>query len=205
MIINKYLSIGQTAELFGVAVVTIRRWCKLGKLVAAKRTFGGHRRFSLVYLRELLGEKVPSKVVGYARVSSHDQKKDLITQANVLRDAGCHEVITDLGSGMNCKKPGLTKLLKAIISGELTGLMITHHDRLLRFGHELIFKLCQWFSVEVIILHSKVDKSFEMELTEDVITLMTVFSARLYGKRSHQNRQRRKSEATELKNKTIAA
>jgi putative resolvase len=47
----------------------------------------------------------------------------------------------------------------------------------------------------VIILHNKVDKSFEMELTEDVITLMTVFSARLYGKRSHQNRQRRKREA----------
>lgn len=131
--------------------------------------------------------------MGYARVSSQDQKKDLITQANVLKDAGCHDVITDLGSGMNCKKPGLTKLLKQIISGELTGLMITHHDRLLRFGHELIFKLCQWFSIDVIILHEKVDKSFEMELTEDVITLMTVFSARLYGKRSHQNRQRRKA------------
>jgi putative resolvase len=84
----------------------------------------------------------------------------LVKQANVLKNAGCHEVITDLGSGMNCKKSGLTKLLKAIISGELTGLMITHHERLLRFGHELIFKLCQWFSVEVIILHNKVDKSF---------------------------------------------
>jgi putative resolvase len=198
MLLNKFLSIGQTAELFGVAVVTIRRWCKSGKLISTRRTFGGHRRFSLAYLRELLGEKVPDKVMGYARVSSHDQKKDLVTQANVLRDAGCHEVITDLGSGMNCKKPGLTKLLKAIISGELTGLMITHHDRLLRFGHELIFKLCQWFSVKVIILHNKVDKSFEMELTEDVITLMTVFSARLYGKRSHQNRQRRKLEAEKV-------
>jgi putative resolvase len=54
--------------------------------------------------------------------------------------------------------------------------------------------LCQWFSIEVIILHEKVDKTFEVELTEDVITLMTVFSARLYGKRSHQNRQRRKAE-----------
>jgi putative resolvase len=195
MHLNKTLSIGQTAALFGVAVVSIRRWCTSGKLIVTRRTFGGHRRFSLSYLLEILGEKVPNKVVGYARVSSHDQKKDLITQANVLKEAGCHQVITDLGSGMNCKKPGLTKLLKQIISGKLTGLMITHHDRLLRFGHELIFKLCQWFSIDVIVLHEKADKSFEMELTEDVITLMTVFSARLYGKRSHQNRQRRKAEA----------
>jgi putative resolvase len=159
------------------------------------RTFGGHRRFSLTYLRELLGDKTPEKIIGYARVSSHDQKKDLVTQSNVIKDAGCHEVITDLGSGLNCKKAGLTKLLKLIISGQLTTLMITHHDRLLRFGHELIFKLCQWFAIDVIILHEKINKAFEVELAEDVITLMTVFSARLYGKRSHQNRQRRKLQS----------
>jgi putative resolvase len=63
MFINKFLSIGQTAELFGVGVVTIRRWCKSGKLISARRTFGGHRRFSLAYLRKLLGEKVPSNII----------------------------------------------------------------------------------------------------------------------------------------------
>ena len=195
MLINKYLSIGQAAKLLGVSVVTVRRWCKSGRIKESMRTFGDHRRFSLTYLRELLGDKTPEKIIGYARVSSHDQKKDLVTQSNVLKDAGCHEVITDLGSGLNCKKAGLTKLLKLIISGELTTLMITHHDRLLRFGHELIFKLCQWFSIDVIILHEKINKAFEVELAEDVITLMTVFSARLYGKRSHQNRQRRKLQS----------
>jgi putative resolvase len=41
--------------------------------------------------------------MGYARVSSHDQKKDLVTQANFLSRYS-DEVITDLGSGLNCKK-----------------------------------------------------------------------------------------------------
>lgn len=195
MINENYLTIGQTASLFGVTVATIRRWCRSGKIKESTRTFGNHRRFSLHYLRNLLGYTSEQKSIGYARVSSHDQKKDLVTQAETLKEAGCDEVISDLGSGMNCKKPGLIKLLKAIISGGVSELVLTHHDRLLRFGHELVFKLCEWFKVGVRIIHAKSDKTFELELTEDVITLMTVFSARLYGKRSHQNRQRKQHVA----------
>lgn len=102
---------------------------------------------------------------------------------------GCDEVITELGSGMNCRKRGLIKLLKLIVSGKIEKLILTHHDRLLRFGHELVFNLCQWFGVDVEIIHAKEEESFELELTKDVITLMTVFSARLYGKRGHKNRK----------------
>jgi excisionase family DNA binding protein len=104
MINENYLAIGQTASLFGVTVATIRRWCKSGKIKESTRTFGNHRRFSLNYLRNLLGYTTDQQSIGYARVSSHDQKNDLITQAEALKEAGCDEVITDLGSGMNCKK-----------------------------------------------------------------------------------------------------
>lgn len=122
MLLNKYHSIGQTAELFGQSVVTIRRGCKSGKVKVSRRTFSGYRRFSLAYLYELLGKKIPDKVEEYAQVSFHNQKKDLVRQANILKDAGCDEIITDLGLGFNCKKPELTKLLKLIISCELTAL-----------------------------------------------------------------------------------
>ena len=98
--------------------------------------------------------------------------------------------------GMNCKKRGLIKLLGLIVTQQICKLVITHHDRLLRFGHvhELVFTLCQWFSVDVEIIYAKEDEPFEVELTKDVITLMTVFSARLYGKRSHKNRQKTKEQ-----------
>ncbi len=185
---NKYLSIGETAEMLGVSVPTIRRWQKAGKIKESHRTLGNHRRFSIESIRTLLGINYQRKTIGYARVSSHDQKRDLLTQSEYLKSFGCDEVITDLGSGMNCKKRGLHKLLKLIITGQVQKLVLTHTDRLLRFGQELIFKLCQWFSVDVNIINAKEDEAFEVELTKDVITLMTVFSARLYGKRSHKNR-----------------
>ncbi|MEZ9903921.1 IS607 family transposase [Vibrio breoganii] len=187
---NKYLSVGEAAEMLGVSVPTVRRWQKAGKIQESHRTIGNHRRFSIQSLRALLGINFERKVVGYARVSSHDQKADLITQAEFLKSHGCDEVISDLGSGMNCRKRGLIKLLKLIVSGKVERLVLSHQDRLLRFGHELVFNLCQWFNVDVQIIHAKEDESFEVELTKDVITLMTVFSARLYGKRSHKKRKK---------------
>ena len=67
--------------------------------------------------------------------------------------------------------------------------MLTHKDRLLRFGSELVFAICEEFNTEVIIINqSKEEISFEQELTEDMIELVTVFSARLYGSRSKKNK-----------------
>ena len=126
--------------------------------------------------------------VGYARVSSHDQKSDLVSQASRLAGV-CDGVIEDLGSGLNCKKPGLRRLLTAILNHDVSTLYLTHKERLVRFGHELIVQGCRWAGTDVAILDGEQDVSFEQELTQDVLTLMAVFSARLYGRRSHQNRK----------------
>jgi len=56
-------------------------------------------------------------------------------------------------SGINDRKPGLTQLLKAILAGEVYRLVITHRDRLLRFGAELIFAICEQQGVEVVIIN----------------------------------------------------
>ncbi|MEY8457367.1 recombinase family protein [Turicimonas muris] len=97
--------------------------------------------------------------------------------------------MSDLGSGLNCKKPGLKKLLEAIWSGTVSSLTLTHADRLLRFGKELVFYRCKQFNVSIQILDDPEGEAFETELVKDVITLMTVFSAHLYGKRSWKNRR----------------
>ncbi len=182
------LSIGQFAASLGVSVVTVRRWCRSGKISKTSRTPGGHRRFSVAQHREVLGLKDQRQSVGYARVSSHDQKGDLGTQASRLSTiSDC--VIEDLGSGLNCKKPGLRKLLSALLNREVSTLYLTHTDRLVRFGHELIFQVCRWAGTEAVILDDAKEIPFEQELCQDVLTLMTVFSARLYGKRSLKNRK----------------
>lgn len=184
---KKFLSIGEVANEIGVSVPTLRRWDRKGLFKSDKRTFGNHRRYSLSSVFSFLGEKRKRKVVGYARVSSHDQKLDLERQRDVL-SIYSDEVITDLGSGINFKKKGLINLIERIISGELSEIVITHKDRLLRFGFELIHKLCSFFNVNIRILNDATPVSFEQELSQDIVILMTVFSARYYGKRSHKNK-----------------
>ncbi|GFK15915.1 IS607-liketransposase [Helicobacter suis] len=135
------------------------------------------------------------KRIAYARVSSSDQKDDLIRQVQVL-ELYCsklgfdYEVITDLGSGMNYYKKGLTKLLNLILRGQVKRLVLTHKDRLLRFGAELGFSICEAKEVEVILIN-KGDENvrFEEELVKDVLEIITVFSARLYGSRSKKNKK----------------
>lgn len=100
-----------------------------------------------------------------------------------------YEVIRDLGSGMNYRKKGLVDLIDRIVEGQVGRLVLTHKDRLLRFGAELIFSICEAKAVEVVIINQGDDRSFEEELASDVLEIVTVFSARMYGARSHKNKR----------------
>ena len=101
-----------------------------------------------------------------------------------------YEMITDLGSGMNYYKKALTSLINKILNNEVKRLVLTHKDRLLRFGAELIFSICEAKSVEVVIINRGEDKpSFEEDLAKDVLEIINVFSARLYGSRSKKNKK----------------
>lgn len=127
-------------------------------------------------------------------MSSHDQRLDLKRQEQRLsmycESQGFeYEVISDLGSGINYRKKGLNKLIHLICSNKVERLVLTHKDRLLRFGSSLLFKLCEFFNIEVVVLEEKSNKTFEQELVADVIEIMTVFTAKMHGKRSHRNKQ----------------
>lgn len=193
---NSLVSIGEAASALGVSISTLRRWDAAGKLVS-EHTAGGHRRYDLAKLKpEMVGIGVNTqrRTVAYARVSSHDQKDDLERQKQVLElycasQGWTFEVIADLGSGMNYQKKGLKKLLDAIIEGQIGRLVITHKDRLLRFGAELVFAICQAKQVEVVILNQGEDTTFEEDLARDVLEIITVFSAQLHGSRSRKNQK----------------
>ena len=90
---------------------------------------------------------------------------------------------------MNYNKKGLKRLINYILMGKIGRLVITHKDRLLRFGAELIFSICEMKNVEVIIVNQGGEPTFEEELAKDVLEIITVFSARLYGSRSNKNKK----------------
>jgi len=191
-----YISIGNASRMLGVCIETLRRWDASGYLVPIYRTKGVHRRYDIADLKKILKkeEKNLKKTLCYARVSSHDQLKDLDTQAKKL-EKYCndnkypYELLKDLGSGLNFKKKGLKRLMYLIFTRQVNRLVINHNDRLLRFGSQLIFNLCELCEVEVVILENKSDLSPEAALVADVIEIMTVFSAKLYGRRSHKNKK----------------
>jgi predicted site-specific integrase-resolvase len=175
--------------MLGVSVQTLRQWEQSGELLPDRRSAGGRRYYDADRLAGL--DQSDAVTVAYARVSSHDQKEDLVRQ-KVLLESFCtargwrFEIISDLGSGMNYRKKGLGRLLEMVLQRKLRRLVLTHKDRLLRFGAELVFSLCEIQSVEVVIINKGEQPSFEQELAQDVLEIITVFSARLYGSRSHK-------------------
>jgi putative resolvase len=190
------VSIGKAAEVLGVSRHTLRRWEGSGKLLC-DRTATGHRRYDV---SRLMNQKAISiddsdkKTYAYARVSSQDQKDDLSRQIHMLEmfcaaHGWSYEVVSDVGSGMNYKKRGLKRLLGAIDQQQIGRLVLTHKDRLLRFGSELIFGLCEARNVQIVIVNQGDEPTFEEELAQDVLEIITVFSARLYGSRSHKNKK----------------
>ena len=193
---RKLVGTQEAADFLGVAAQTLRRWEREGKLLPDKRTAGGRRRYNLARLspEQFRSVDTDRRTVAYARVSSHDQKDDLERQKQVLElycatQGWTYEVIADLGSGMNYHKKGLQRLLNAIVDGQVGRLVITHKDRLLRFGAELVFAICEVKGVEIVILNQGEDTTFEEDLAKDVLEIITVFSARLYGSRSRKNQK----------------
>mgnify|MGYP001291728703 CR=1 FL=1 len=207
-IMDRYVAIGEASEALGVSITTLRRWEAEGKLIP-ERTAGRQRRYDLAKLKPELFHAAPQdrKTIAYARVSSHDQKDDLERQKQVLelycaKQGWMFEVVADLGSGMNYNKKGLKRLLDEIIEGRVGRLVIAHKDRLLRFGAELVFAICEAKDVEVLIINKgsrsdaspaqqgeDADTTFEEDLAKDVLEIITVFSARLYGSRSRKNQK----------------
>lgn len=193
---NRLITIGEASEILGVSISTLRRWDREGRLIPEKTT-SGHRRYDISKLKpEMYREHIKEtrKTIAYARVSSHDQKADLERQKQVLelycaRQGWTYEIISDLGSGMNYHKKGLKRLLNDILAEKIGRLVISHKDRLLRFGAELIFAICEAKQVEVVILNQGEDTTFEEDLAKDVLEIITVFSARLYGSRSRKNQK----------------
>ena len=188
------LSIGQLADKLGVTTHTVREWSK-EKKIPYERTEGGHRRFDL---DTVLSSIDPGKLkkekltIGYARVSTAGAKNDLENQSKAI-ELFCsakgwkHKIISDIGSGLNYNKKGLKELINLIETNQVQRIVINYKDRLLRFGSEIIFEICSYHDVEVVIINETENKTYNEELVKDVLAIITVFSSKLYGSRSHKN------------------
>jgi predicted site-specific integrase-resolvase len=127
----------------------------------------------------------------YARVSTKKQMDDLSRQIEFLRRPEYSEyiLIEDIGSGINFKRKGLSTILDSCLQNNIGEIVIAHRDRLCRFGFELIESLVTKAGGKITVLNNTEEKTCEQELTEDLLSIIHVFSCRQMGKRSYSSRK----------------
>lgn len=177
----------EAAKLLGVTTHTLQVWDRQRK-PKCLRLPSGRRRIPESEIGRLLNIMEERKVV-YARVSSHDQKEDLDRQIEGLgRHAPDAAAYTEIRSGLNFKRKGLLGLLEDISNRKISKIYVTYEDRLARFGFDLIDWLCSKYGTEIVVVNCKEAVSPQEGLVQDLIAIITSFSAKLYGLRSHKTK-----------------
>ena len=182
----------EMSKKLGITVRTLQRWDMDGKL-KAHRSPTGRRYYTEQQLEEYMRGIVPieKKHIAYARVSSPSQKDDLQNQVKFLRDYAnskgiiLNEVLTDIGSGLNYNRKRWNDLLDAVARGEVDTVYITSKDRFIRFGYEWFEKFCLRRQTNIVVLNNP-DLSPDQELVPDLISIIHVFSCRIYGLRKYK-------------------
>jgi putative resolvase len=178
--------------------MTAWRWFKQGKLpVKAIQTPTGMILVDAGDEAKVLTQHKSAAI--YARVSSHDQKKDLEGQvARLSIYAANHglritRVLTEIGSGLDGKRK---KLLSILSDQSIDIILVEHKDRLTRFGFEYIETLLKSQSRELVVTDEKENENeLSDDLVRDMIEVLTSFCARLYGKRAARNKALKAMEA----------
>jgi excisionase family DNA binding protein len=182
------LKISEVARILNVHPQTLRRWENEGKIKPIR--VNGQRRYNRDEIEQLQsGDEFQHSTtrtnVIYCRVSSRKQESDLQRQVKFMqRIYPNDEVITDVGSGVNFKRPGMQALLERVCSGEIGRIAIAYKDRLARIGYDLFKQIAKIFGCEIVVVNN-VETSPEEELVEDLITITTSFSARVHGLRKY--------------------
>ena len=200
---EQLITISEAAKQLGITKKTLQDWDRSKKLVAL-RTAGGHRRYRQSDITEMQGlepeEPNPDKVCVYCRVSSQDQKQkgDLDRQkARLLeycaeKEYKVEKVLFDVCSGMKAKRPKLKQLFKLVSEHRINKVVIEYKDRLARFMFEIFEEFFNSHGVEIECVEQVFPKSFENELVSDMLSLLSSFSSKIYGKRSAENRRKKK-------------
>jgi predicted site-specific integrase-resolvase len=203
---SEYLPAQKVYARYAVARGTLRLWAQAGKIEALRVGENGKRLYKLADIERVLGvdaAKAQAKRVRvcYARVSSEHQRADLDRQVAFLKQHYPeHELYSDVGSGLNFKRLRFVALLDAVHAGTVAEVVVTDKDRLCRFGSELLQWLFDKADTKLVVHSDGVaadagEPDRHHELADDILSIVTFFTARSNGQRSARNRKRRRDDA----------
>ncbi|HEV2713848.1 MAG TPA: IS607 family transposase [Terriglobales bacterium] len=191
---QKLFRVGAAAHELGLHPMTVRRWIKAGRIQVVQ--VGREVRVPRSEIERIVGTVDGRLLVLYGRVSGRGQQDDLNTQLERLRAWASSQrkgvetlVLSDIGSGLKAGRRQLQRLLKMVCEDRVAEIAITYEDRLTRFGHEFLETLFSCFGVTLTVLDPGLEKTPEQELTADLLALIASFSGRLYGMRSHKQKE----------------
>jgi len=215
---SKYVSGAEIRKRFKLSNWTLHRWANDGRVATVRMCGQGKRLYREDDLDKVIdGFKVRAEKelghtrakVCYARVSSQKQKEDLGRQIDFLREKyPGHEIVRDVGSGINWKRPGFGGLLDRVMRGDVAEVVVSHRDRLCRFAFELVQRVFKNAGCRLVV-HDEMSReraggkylgelgTAETELRDDLLAIVTVFVASNNGRRAAAHRRARKKDEEE--------
>ena len=191
--LSKYYSIHEFSKIIGVSTQTLRNWDSNGKLLPHHTTASGYRYYSDEQLNQVINVKPKNRIIiGYCRVSNHKQKDDLERQIDnvktyLMAEGQPFEIVSDIGSGVDCKKKGIQELIKRISQNQVEKVVVLDKNRLLRVGFELVEYIALLYNCEIEII-DHTEKSEQQELADDLVQII-MSSCKLQGKRANKARK----------------
>jgi putative resolvase len=211
---SKYIPGAEIRKRFRVSNGTLQRWANEGRVdsvrlksINVKRLYKEDDLDNVIAGFKVLAEKelgCQRARVCYARVSSAKQKEDLHRQIDLLHEKyPDHEIVKDIGSGINWKRTGFTSLLDRVMHGDIEEVVVSHKDRLCRFAFDLVKHVFENAGCKLVV-HDETARgkdgiaeleSAETELRDDLLAIVTVFVASNNGRRAAAHRRERKEKA----------
>ena len=193
----------EALEVLKVHRVTLNRYVREGRINVTKLANGRYEYndndvFAFVGKRK---ETHGTKVISYSRVSTYEQRNQLkeqtqrIYESCVSRGLQLDEQFEDIGSGMSSDRKNLDKICQMIFQGEVETLIVENKDRLVRFGFDMLEKFFKYFGCQIIVLNDAIEnKTYEQELTDDLISVIHYFTMKSYSHRRKLNKIRKELE-----------
>lgn len=193
----------EALEILKVHRVTLNRYVREGKIKVTTLA-NGRYDYDDSDILAFVGkqkENHNTKIISYSRVSTYEQRNQLKDQTQRIYDSCISRglkldaQLEDIGSGMSSDRKNFDKLCQMIFKGEVEAVVVENKDRLVRFGFDMLEKFFSYFGCKVIVLNDSIEnKSYEQELTDDLISVIHYFTMKSYSHRRKLNKIRKELE-----------
>ena len=184
--------------------MTLNRYVREGKIRVTKMA-NGRYDYNDDDVFAFIGKKKIShnrKIISYSRVSTQAQKAQLKDQTQRIYDScisrglSLNQQFKYIGSSMSSERKNFNKVCQMIFHGDVELLVIENKDRLVRFGFDMLESFFKYFCTNILVLNDAIEnKSYEQELTEDLISVIHYFTMKSYSHRRKLNKLRKELES----------